>query len=244
MTDAGFTQEAFAFLRGLTRNNAKPWFEEHREQYERDLRAPLLALVEEMDARLAEFVPEIIGDRRRSVFRIHRDVRFSNDKRPYKTNAACWFFHRDAQRARGERAGDTASAVHGGAGLYFQLAPNDCWAGGGLWMPPRPALNKVRAALVADLHGFLAIVDAPAFRQRFGELDPEGMLKRLPRGFATDEPLATWLRRQSFAAGRQLADAEALGAGLADRLEADYRALVPMVRWLNRALGLPAATRR
>ena len=94
----GFTPRAFTFLRGLARNNAKPWFEEHREVYEHDVRAPLVALVEEMDARLAEIAPEMVGDRRRSVFRIYRDVRFSNDKRPYKTNAACWFFHRDAQR--------------------------------------------------------------------------------------------------------------------------------------------------
>jgi uncharacterized protein (TIGR02453 family) len=244
MTYVGFTPKAFTFLRGLTRQNNKPWFEDHREAYEQELRAPLVALVEEMDARLAEVVPEMIGDRRRSVFRIHRDVRFSNDKRPYKTNAACWFFHRDAQRARGERAGETTSAVHGGAGLYFQLAPKDCWVGGGLWMPPRPALTKIRDALVEDLDGFLAIVEAPAFRKRFGELDAEAVLKRAPRGYVAEEPLATWLRYQSFTAGRKLADDETLGAGLADRLEADFRALVPLIRWLNRALGLPAASRR
>jgi len=239
-----FRSAALDFLRGLAAHNAKPWFEAHRDDYDRELRAPMLDLVEELDARLGTIAPELVGDRKRSVFRIHRDVRFSNDKRPYKTNAACWFFHRDAQRARGDRAGETTTAVHGGAGLYFQLAPGDCWAGGGLWMPPRPALRKVREALVDDLDGFRAIVEAPAFRKRFGALDDEGMLKRLPRGYAAEEPLASWLRRQSFTAGRKLEDAETLGAGLADRLAADYRALVPMMRWLNGALGLRAASRR
>lgn len=240
--ESGFTPRAFTFLRGLARNNAKPWFEEHRAAYDDDLRAPLIALVEEMDARLAEIAPEMIGDRRRSVFRIHRDVRFSNDKRPYKTNAACWFFHRDAQRAR---AGDTAgSTVHGGAGFYFQLAPNDCWIGGGVWMPPRPALNKIREALADDIDGFVSIIEARAFKKRFGALDAEAVLTRMPRGFDATGPAADWLKYQSFTAGRQIPDADALGPSLADRLAEDYAALVPLVRWLNSALGLGAAARR
>ena len=239
---AGFPPGALRFLRGLARHNERPWFEEHRPAYEQDLRAPLVALVEEMDARLGAFAPEMIGDRRRSVFRIHRDVRFSNDKRPYKTNAACWFFHRDVQRARG---GDTAGgAVHGGAGLYFQLAPGDCWCGGGLWMPPRPALNRVREALAEDVDGFAATVEAPAFRERFGALDTEGMLTRLPRGYAADHPAAAWLRYQSFTAGRKLTEAEATSAALPDLLAADYAALLPLVRWLNAALDLAPAARR
>jgi len=243
---AGFTPKAFTFLRGLARHNEKEWFEEHRAQYEGDLRKPMVALVDEMDARFGAFMPEMVGDRRRSVFRIHRDVRFSKDKRPYKTNGACWFFHRDVARARqGERAGETAGAtVHGGAGFYFQLAPGDCWVGGGLWMPPRPALNLIREAIVEDHRGFERIVRAPTFAERFGEIDAEAVLKRTPRGFDPEHPAAAWLRHQSFTAGRRVDDAETLGTRLPDLLEADYRALLPFVRWINRALGLPSAERR
>jgi uncharacterized protein (TIGR02453 family) len=242
----GFTPKAFTFLRGLARHNEKPWFEAHREAYERDLRAPMVALVDEVDARLGEFAPEIVGDRRRSVFRIHRDVRFSNDKRPYKTNAACWFFHRDVSSARqGERAGETAGAtVHGGAGFYFQLAPNDCWVGAGMWMPPRPALARLRDAIAEDHETFERIVRAPAFVARFGALSDEAVLKRMPRGYDADHPAADWLRYQSFTAGRQLDDAEVLGPELPALVEADYRVLLPLVRWLNRALGLPTLARR
>jgi uncharacterized protein (TIGR02453 family) len=245
-TFAGFTPKAFTFLRGLARHNEKEWFEAHRPQYEGDLRKPMIALVDEMDARFGAFMPEMVGDRRRSVFRIHRDVRFSKDKRPYKTNAACWFFHRDVARARqGERAGETAGAtVHGGAGFYFQLAPGDCWVGGGLWMPPRPALILLRDAIAEDPASFRAVVEAPEFRERFGALDAEAVLKRLPRGYDASNPAAEWLRYQSFTAGRRLDDAETLGARLPDLLESDYRALLPFVRWLNRALGLRAAERR
>ena len=240
--DLSFTPRAFTFLRGLTRNNAKPWFEDHRIAYENEIKAPLLSLIEEMDARLAEIAPEMIGDRRRSMFRIHRDVRFSNDKRPYKTNAACWFFHRDALRARAaETAGSTA---HGGAGFYFQLAPRDCWIGGGMWMPPRAALNKIREALVDDVDTFVEIVDAPAFKRRFGELSTDAKLTRIPRGYDAGGAADELLKLQSFTAGRQIDDAEALGSALVDRLVEDYRALVPLVRWINGALGLKPAARR
>jgi uncharacterized protein (TIGR02453 family) len=237
-----FPPGALTFLRQLARHNEKGWFEANRARYERDLRAPLLALVEEVDARLGDVAPEIVGDRRRSVFRIHRDVRFAKDKSPYKTNAAVWFYHRDVPRARG---GDTAGGnVHGGAGFYFQLAPGECFAGGGIWMPPRPALAAVRDRLAARQLEWEAIVGAPSFRRRFGALDEEAMLTRVPRGFAPDHPAARWLRYQSFTAGRPTTEAEATGPTLADRLVKDFAVLLPMIRWLNQALGLSPAERR
>src|SRR5207302_5116701 len=116
----------------------------------------------------------------------------------------CWFFHRDVGHARqGARAGDTAGVtVHGGAGFYFQLAPGDCWSGGGMWMPPRPALALVRDGLAEHHETFTAIVEALAFRERFGALDAEAVLTRVPRGYDAAHPAASWLRYQSFTAGR------------------------------------------
>ena len=113
-----------------------------------------------------------------------------------------------------------------------------------MWMPPRPALNVIRDAIAEDHETFEAIVRAPAFVKRFGPLDAEAVLTRVPRGFDPAHPAAGWLRYQSFTAGRRMPDAETLGARLPDLLEADYRALLPLVRWLNRALGLPTAERR
>ncbi len=241
-SEARFTPAALTYLRQLARNNEKTWFEEHRERYETAVRLPMLALIEEVDALLGDVAPEIVGERRRSMFRIHRDVRFSKDKSPYKTNAAVWFFHRDVQRARG---GDTAGGnVHGGAGFYFQIAPDECFCGGGLWMPPRPALAQVRDRLAARPLEWEAIVGAPAFRRRFGALDREAMLTRVPRGFAPDHPAAEWLRYQSFTAGRAMTAAEVTAPQLAERLVKDFAALLPMVRWLNLALGLAPAERR
>jgi len=134
----GFTPASMRFLASLKRNNTREWFQAHRDAYERDVRAPLAALVEEMDVRLAELAPEIVGDPKRSLFRIHRDVRFSNDKSPYKTNAACWFYHGDAGRGVG------STTPHGGAGFYFHMEPGRSMIGAGIWMPPRPTLARIR----------------------------------------------------------------------------------------------------
>ncbi len=233
-----FSAASFRFLRGLAKHNAKPWFEAHREDYETSVRGPMRALVEEMDVRLARFAPEIIGDPKRSMFRIHRDIRFSKDKSPYKTNAGCWFYHRDgASHVGREREG-------GGAGFYFHLQPGTCFAAGGLWMPPRPALNRLREAIAEDPKGFARAADSPAIRRRFGGLSDEAKLKRMPRGFADDHPAAKWLRHQSFTLHRTLTDAQVTSARLPALLEAEFTAILPLVRWLNAALGLRAAARR
>ena len=136
-----FTPRSLAFLRGLARNNRRDWFEEHRGDYESALLEPMRALIEELDVRLARLAPEIVGDPKRSLFRIYRDVRFSKDKSPYKVHAACWLFHRDASHRVGQESHG------GGAGFYFHLQPGRSMDGGGLWMPPREALGKLRDAM-------------------------------------------------------------------------------------------------
>ena len=196
------------------------------------------ALVEEMDVRLARFAPELTGDPRHSVFRIHRDVRFSADKSPYKTNVACQFYHHDAGRGAGQ------DAQGAGAGLYFQMADQECFVAGGMWMPARPALDRIRDAL-ADSHGELdRILGAATFRSRFRALDQEAMLTRLPRGYSEGHPAQHWLRYKSFTATRMLSQREVLSGRLPAMLERDFRALVPLVRWLNKAIGYAAWERR
>ncbi len=227
----------FAFLARLKRPNRREWFEAHRAEYEALVRGPIRALVEEVDVRLARFAPEIVGDPRRSPFRIYRDVRFSRDKTPYKTHVAVWFYHRDAGHGVGQESGR-------GAGFYFHAGLGACFLGGGIWMPPRPALARLREALASDVEGFERIVLAPGFRRRFGALDQEAVLSRVPRGYEAHHPAARWLRYRSFTAGRDLARREVLRPDLPDLLARDFAALLPLVRWLNRALGYPPAERR
>ena len=234
----GFRPAAMRFLRSLKRNNTREWFQAHREEYEREVRAPLAALVEEMDVRFAELAPEIVGDPKRSLFRIHRDVRFSSDKSPYKTNAACWFYHGGAGRGVG------STTPHGGAGFYFHMEPGGSMIGGGIWMPPRPTLGRLRERIDEDHRALRRVLADASVKKRFGALDASAMLTRMPRGYRDDHAAADLLRHQSFTVGRTLGDAELFSPGLADVLARDYARLVPLVRWFNGALGLRALARR
>jgi uncharacterized protein (TIGR02453 family) len=234
----GFRPAAMKFLRSLKRSNTREWFQAHRDDYEAEVRGPLVALVEEMDVRLAELAPEIVGDPKRSIFRIHRDVRFSSDKSPYKTNAACWFYHGDAGRGVG------SATAHGGAGFYFHMEPGGSMLCGGIWMPPRPTLNKIRERIDEEHQSLKRLLGDAALRRKFGGLAEEGMLTRMPRGYADTHPAATLLRHQSFTVGRTLTDAELLSPKLADVLARDYARILPMVRWFNGALGLRTLARR
>ena len=112
----GFRPAALGFFRDLSRNNRKEWFEAHRDVYENEVRAPLRALLEAVDFRLATIAPELTADMKRSIFRLNRDIRFSKDKSPYKAYASFWVNHRRV-------AGGGGPQVHGGAGLYFHVQP-------------------------------------------------------------------------------------------------------------------------
>jgi uncharacterized protein (TIGR02453 family) len=232
---SGFRPHAFRYLRSLARNNRRDWFEAHRETYETELRRPLLALLDEVDVRLALLAPELSADKKRSVFRIYRDIRFSKDKSPYKTHAAFWVGHRALGRSGG-------AAVHGGAGLYFHLEPNRSIVAAGMWMPPPPALARIRVALSEDLRGFEGA--RRTLRRTYGELSDESVLQRVPRGYAPDHPAAHWLRYGSFTVSRPIPAAELQRASLPDWLAYAYGPVIPFVRWLNSALGLPPAKRR
>jgi uncharacterized protein (TIGR02453 family) len=235
---AVFSRASLDFLRGLSRNNHKTWFEAHREDYESQVRQPMADLVEEMDLRLGSFAPEITGDPKRSVFRIYRDVRFSRDKSPYKTHAACWFFHAGGSSKVGREAHG------GGAGFYFHLEPARSMVGGGCWMPPRPALAKFRSAIAGDPRGFERVAASPAIKKRFGKLSEEEMLKSMPRGYRDDHPAAHWLRFQSFTVGRSLTDAQVTSSRLTTTIADDFERMLPLIRWLNGTLGLQPLRRR
>ena len=230
-----FTPAALRFFKQLAANNNKQWFEAHRADYENEVREPMRDLVEELDVKFASFAPEIGGDPKRSMFRINRDIRFSKDKSPYKTNAGCWFHHRSASRNVG------SEAAEGSAGFYFHLQPGKSFLGGGIWMPPRPQLNKLRAAIAEKPQEFIRMTTS--LPKRFGGLDDEHALKRMPRGYAEDHPAAKWLRYQSFVSGRSLTDAQVTSAKLPNLLAREYEALLPLVRWVNGSFGLPISKR-
>lgn len=237
---AWFGPATFTFLRGLKKNNKREWFEAHRDTYTRDLLEALRAVAGELDVRFAKLAPEFEANPKRSLFRIHRDVRFSADKSPYKTHGALWVYHRAPGRGVGKE-------IDGGAGFYLHIEPGESMIAGGIWMPPRHSLTKIRDRLVDDHRSLRRILGAPAFKKRYGGLDsdePGVRLKRMPRGYAEDHPAADLLRFNSFTVHARYSDRDILAPALIDRAMKDFALILPLVRWLNEALGYKRATRR
>jgi len=233
----GFPAAALTFLKGLRRHNRRDWFEARRDVYESAVRDPMRAFIEGVDIKLARLAPEVVGDPRKSLFRIHRDVRFSKDKSPYKTWASAWFYHRDAGKGVGQDA-------HGGAGFYFHLEPGHCEIAAGLWMPEKTALAKVRNAIAEDPEGFTRILKAAPFKRTWKQLSEQAVLTRTPRGFAPEHPAERWLRYKSFTSTVLLTDAQVRSPRLVDLVAKRYGSMVPLVRWLNTALGFPPVSAR
>jgi uncharacterized protein (TIGR02453 family) len=240
MSKSWFGPGAFAYLKGLKKNNRREWFEPRKPELQREVLGPLRAVAEELDVRFARLAPEYEANPKRSLFRIYRDVRFSKDKSPYKTHAAMWVYHRMPGRGVGKE-------IDGGAGFYLHIEPGASIVAGGLWMPPRHLLARVRDRLVDDFAGFKRIISAPAFRKRFGGLtddEPGVKLKRMPRGYAEDHPAAEWLRFNSFTVSTEYTDKQMLAPDLIDRAMADFKLMLPLNRWLNSALGFPKLDER
>ena len=234
----GFSPEALKFLKQLKRHNDREWFKARKDQFDELLMEPMKLFVEEMDVRLARAIPEIHGSPKRSIFRIYRDTRFSKDKSPYKTHVACWFSHVRASHGVG-------SETHGaGAGYYFHLEPGESLVAGGIWMPARPTLAAIRDRIAERGGELKKLLKAKAMVSRFGSLSEEGKLSRVPRGYDKEHEHAELLRHASFTVSASLDDATALSPKLTQQVEKDFKAMAPLVRWLNDALGYPPAERR
>ena len=165
-----FTPALFEFLSELSMNNNREWFQANKDRYERDVRDRLVQFVADFDERLTAISPHMVADPRPSggsVFRIYRDVRFSKDKSPYKTNAGIHFRH------------EVGRKVHG-PGFYLHLQPGMVFAGAGMWRPDSDTLRKVRGAIVANPAKWEGIVNDERFQSVY-TLEGDS-LKRPPRG--------------------------------------------------------------
>jgi uncharacterized protein (TIGR02453 family) len=217
-----FTPKTLSFLRALKRHNEREWFRERKDQYEQHVRAPMIAVVEQLARDLPSFAPELIADARRSLYRIYRDTRFSEDKSPLKTHVAAVFPPRDGEK-------------HRSAGLYFEVAPGWVWAGGGLYAPSTADLYRVREHIATHLTQLRAIVEAPAFRRQCGALKGD-RLTRVPRGFPSDHPAAEFLTFKQYLAWREFPGDFAVSPRFYRGLLDVFRAAAPLVRYLNTAL--------
>ena len=222
-----FGPELAAFLEELHSNNERSWFAANRERYEETVREPARAFIRAMAPALAAISPHFRADDRKtggSLMRIHRDTRFSRDKTPYKTNVGIQFRH-----ALGRD-------VHA-PGFYVHLEPGSAFLGAGVWRPDSAALFMIRSRIDEEADMWRGIRDGAAFGGPF-RLGGES-LKRLPRGFAKDHPLAEDLKRKDFIAIHELPPGDALGPAFPDLAAARMRDAGGFMRFLCEALDVP-----
>lgn len=216
------------FLRELSENNSKAWFEARRKRYQDDVVEPVRSFVRAIGARLPGLSSHLAADDRKSggsMTRIHRDVRFSKDKSPYNAHVGLHFWH---------RAGDKGRVP----GFFLRIAPSGVLVATGLHMPDGPQLDRVRRRIAEKSSAWRKAVDDPAFVRAWGRLEGE-RLKRPPQGFDPSHPAVEDLKLKDFAAFAELPATDAARTGFADRLAERWQASAPLMRFLCAALDLP-----
>src|SRR6516162_9552484 len=214
---AGFRPAAFAFFRELQDNNDPAWFRPRKAVYETEVLAPFRDLIVAVVAALREAELPLAGDPRSSIFRIYRDVRFSSDKRLYKTHAGAVL----------TRSGDKRNP----GVLYLHVAPGESMVGAGFWHPEPGLLAKLRRAILVDADAFLSL--AVQLEKAGHPLSTDERLSRPPRGFeaAKGTPAAEYVGWKSFTAHRMLSDAEMQSPALVDRIVDFAHTVLPLLEW-------------
>lgn len=226
-TPSPFSPATFKFLKLLAQNNKREWFDANKDLYEGDVREPALAFIRQMEKSIGRISPRFTAIAKKSggsLMRVHRDVRFSQDKRPYKTNVGIQFRH---------IAGKDVHAP----GWYIHLEPGQCFLGAGIWHPDADSLRAIRSAIDSGPKNWKRVSTAKEFRSIW---EPAGdSLKRPPRGYEENHPAITDIRRKDHIAVSKLTQAEIVGAGFAEEVTRRFRAAAPYVGWLTKTIGLP-----
>jgi uncharacterized protein (TIGR02453 family) len=215
-----FSAELFRFLARLKRNNNRDWFLAHKDEYESLVRQPALRFIADFAAPLYEISPHLVADSRPSrgsLFRIHRDTRFSYDKRPYKTHAAMRFSHRGKD-------------VHS-PGFYLHLEHGGCFAACGLWHPEPPTLLKVRTAIVSRPEEWRKV-------RKLLNWDDASKLSRSPRGFPADHEFVEDLKLRDLGTAVEFTDHQVCGPKFMSTFAAACRKMSPLATFLSGAVGL------
>jgi uncharacterized protein (TIGR02453 family) len=214
---AGFGPQALPFFKALAFHQSREWFEANRSTYESAVRGPMGDLVEDVAERLRQAKIPIKGDRKASLFRIHRDVRFSANKDPYKTHASAVL---------------TRSGGKDDPGLlYFHLSPEERFFAAGFHAPDPDRLARLRAAAARSPKAFRAMTRK--LKTAGLALSAEDSLKRAPRGYeAIDDPeIRAAIRLKSMVCVRPVAEVAILSPALAGAFCAFARDALPLLNW-------------
>lgn len=222
-----FTPAVFRFLRELAENNDKEWWEDNKDRYVETIREPARDFIGDFGDRLASISPHFSGDTRingGSLMRPYRDLRFSKDKTPYKTNVGIQFRHK-----RGKD-------VHA-PGFYLHLEPGQSFAGAGMWTPEAKVAREIRRAINDNPTGWEKAAHSRAFTADWAiGTHEEDRLKRVPKELDTDHPHPDDLRLKSFTAGTRLNQKMVTSADFADDLLGLYASAGPYTGFLCNAI--------
>jgi uncharacterized protein (TIGR02453 family) len=225
-----FTPDVFKFLKELEAHNEKAWWEVNKERYIETIREPALDFIEDFGDRLSAISPHFVADRRvngGSLMRPYRDMRFSSDKTPYKTNVGIQFRH------------EQGKDVHA-PGFYIHLEPGECFLGVGLWRPEAKVARKIRERINDDPAGWGDAAHSRAFTSEWaiGDEDDD-RLKRVPKEFDEDHPYPDDLRMKSFTAGKRITQKAVTSATFGEDTLKSFKVAAPYTRFLCESIGVP-----
>jgi len=218
------------FLTELGENNNRPWFIMNKPRYD-ILREEFLAVVTELIAEVSKFDRQVAGcNPKKAMFRINRDIRFSNDKSPYKTRFSAGITPNDLRRP----------SAGGGPTWYFHIdGDGTMLIGAGEYLPPAARLKAIREQIVNDATGFAKLLKNKQLRATFGDLQPEDKLQRPPKGFDPDHPHIEYLKLKSFFVWTEVKLKLNAPDQLVPQLARTFKDALPLVTWL-RAVETPA----
>jgi uncharacterized protein (TIGR02453 family) len=222
-----FSENTLCFLKEPGNNNNRNWFNDHKSRYEEDVREPALAFIRAMKPELERFAPHFVAEDKRvggSLMRIYRDVRFSKNKQPYKTNIGIRFRH--------EQGRD----VHA-PGFYLHIEAHEVFVGAGIWHPDAGTLKKIRTYIDAHPTRWLDARDHPAFSKVYALAG--NSLKRAPKGYGIDHPMIEDLKRKDFIGVAPLLPELILQDDLTGLISSYFEAATPFMQQLCRAVGVP-----
>lgn len=212
----------FKFLKELKKNNNKPWFDENRKRYEA-AKTDFYQFANEIIKNIAAFDTTVAHlTAKDCAFRINRDIRFSKDKSPYKTNMGAFI-------SKGGKKVNTA-------GYYIHIEPGQCFMAGGFYMPDAPQLAKIRQEIDYGFTDWKKIVSGKSFKKHF----PNGVegietLSRPPKGYDESNPAIEYLKMKSYIVSTKLADAVLEDKKAVKELAKTFAVIKPMIDFLNTA---------
>lgn len=224
----GFPQEALDFFRGLARNNRREWFQPRKSVFEEQVKRPMRELVERLNADMRRFAPEFITEPDKAIYRIYRDVRFSQDKKPYKEHLAASFHGRGCANS---------------GGYYVAISHKNVAVGGGIYMPSPPELLAIRTAIAERHQDLRRILRAAPVRKLLGDLHGE-QLTRTPKGFPPDHPAADLLKFKRFILYVELPAELATSPKLYPEVLQRFKAMHPFIQFLATAAKPRSKTAR